>query len=444
VSNLILDNLFGILVSGLLIVVASAFALYYVRSRRAMRDIQAESTAKNKEFEKQAEALEEQTRNARSASQAKSDFLSRMSHEIRTPLNAIIGMTQVAKNSKDMAQVKEYLSNVEANSRHLLRIVSDILDFSKVESGKMKLEEKLFSLRETVEFVVNMFRDRAIEKNLVLVADTNDIQHDGLITDSLRLSQVLINLMSNAIKFTDKGEICLSVEELYYNNSEGVYRFSVRDTGIGIDPLQAAKLFTSFTQAGADTSRLFGGTGLGLAISKDLVSMLGGEIELETKPNLGSTFSFTIRVKAQKGAQQMNLAEAQSNTNFDMSGKNVLAVDDISINCEIVKVMLENVGANVLAAENGKEALDIFVESPVNFFDLILMDIQMPIMNGYEATEQIRNLERPDAKSVVIAAISANALPDDVLRANQVGMNGYLAKPIDAERLYKKIGEWLG
>ncbi len=442
-DNLATNSLIGIIIIAALTCVIGLLAIYLVRIRKTMLKIKSESDIQNKEFEKQTKELEEQTKNARSASQTKSDFLSRMSHEIRTPLNAIIGMTQVAQNTGDVDQLKVYLTNIESNSKHLLGIVGNILDFSKLESGKMKLEEKLFSLRETVAFVVNMFRDRASEKGIKLTANTENIQHDGLITDSLRLSQVLINLMSNAIKFTDEGEIHLNVEELYFNNGEAVYQFSVSDTGIGIDPKQTGKLFTSFSQASADTTRLFGGTGLGLAISKDLVAMLGGEIELETELGRGSVFTFTIHVKAKETAEGSTVKQTSHTRGLNLSGKHVLVVDDIEINCEIVSALLQETGAIIETAENGQQALDLFKSSQIGYFDLILMDIQMPVMNGYEATEEIRSLDRPDAKTVVIAAISANALPDDIQRASQVGMDGYLAKPIDSVYMYKKIGEWL-
>lgn len=427
------------LLAGTLIV----FAVYVVRTRQTIEKLKKRSQRKARDFERQARALEEQTLNARSATEAKSDFLSRMSHEIRTPLNAIIGMTQVAQSSDSIVQIKDHLSNVELNSKHLLRIVSNILDFSKLESGKMRLEESLFSLRGCVEFVANMFRERAEAKNLNLVIDIKGIEHDGLITDSLRLSQVLINLLSNAVKFTDNGVIKVSVEELYYSGNEGVYQFSVSDTGIGIDHTQASRLFTSFTQASADTSRLFGGTGLGLAISKDLVTLLGGDIELETRLGAGSIFTFTIRVRAQISAESAAPPQPALPKQLNLHGKHIMVVDDIDINCEIVVALLEGTGADIKSAGDGKQAFDLFAGSPIGHYDLILMDVLMPVLNGYDATRAIRGLERPDAKSVIIAAVSANALPEDIAHGEQAGMNGYLSKPIDADSLYTKIGEWL-
>ncbi len=428
-------NTFGVVMCCLLLAAVALLVFQTIRSKSALS--KAEKAARVRTAE-----LEEQTAMARSAAHAKGEFLSRMSHEIRTPLNAIIGMSHIARNTQDMEQIQDSLAKVEASSKHLLGIVSNILDFSKLDSSKMELEEELFSLRDDIEFVAAMFQDRLKEKNVKLVTNIKDIRHDGLITDSLRLNQVLINLLSNAVKFTDEGEIRLMVEELFYGSGEGVYRFSVSDTGIGIAPEQAPKLFTSFTQASSDTSRLFGGTGLGLAISQSLVALMGGEIELETELGQGSHFSFTIRVKAQEFAQKEKSKRLLAE-DLDLRGKRILAVDDIEINREIIIELLRDTGAIIEVAENGKQALDMFTASPINHFNLILMDLQMPIMDGYTAAKQIRMLNRPDAAYIVIAAVSANAMQEDVELATHVGMNGYLVKPINAEDMYKKIGEWL-
>lgn len=434
-NELLSNSLFGNLLVITLLIVSVFLMVLVVTYRRALRN--AEMAA-----QKRAAEFKEQTAIARSAAQAKGDFLSRMSHEIRTPLHAIIGLAHIAQHAQDKDQILVSLAKVEANSRHLLEMVNDILDFSKLESGKMELEKELFSLKENITFVASMFCDRVEEKHVKFSVNIKNVQHDGVITDSLRLNQVLINLLSNALKFTDKGEIALTAEELFHQEGESVYRFSVRDTGIGIDPLQAKKLFTSFTQASTDTSRLFGGTGLGLAISQNLVALLGGEIELETQPGEGSYFSFTIRVKAQEQASPSSKTPLSAK-DVKLSGKHILVVDDIAINREIILALLEETEAELSTAEDGKQALDQFSASPIGYYDLIFMDLQMPIMDGYAATKHIRALDRPDATQVIIAAVSANALKEDVEQATQAGMNGYLTKPLDTKVLYSKVGEWL-
>ena len=382
-----------------------------------------------------------------SASRAKSDFLSRMSHEIRTPMNAIIGLSQIAKGSPDINKIKSCLIKIESSSEHLLGIINDILDFSKIEAGKLVLEEALFSLREDVEFIITMMTERARERNIAIQYMPSQIVHDGIWTDSLRLNQVLINLMSNAVKFSHEGgRIDLLVDEVSHENGTSVYRFTVRDYGIGIDARKAAKLFQPFEQTDASVTRQYGGTGLGLAISKNIVEMLGGEISLSSVEGEGSTFSFTIRTRAQNEADEKRVeaSDTSGEVAVDFTGKRVLIVDDIEINREIILELLRDTGLSMDVAENGEKAVYAFENAPVDYYDMILMDMQMPVMDGCSATEAIRAMDRPDAKSVNIIAMTANVMREDVENALNAGMDGHLGKPIDIQKMMEVMAAVFG
>jgi signal transduction histidine kinase/CheY-like chemotaxis protein len=376
------------------------------------------------------------------ASRAKGDFLSRMSHEIRTPMNAIVGMAQIAKNSPDITKINDCLSKIQDNSNHLLGIINDILDFSKLEAGKLSLDEEMFSLTESIDFVVSMFELKAKEKNIDLMLNIAHLEHDELYTDALRLNQTLINLLSNAVKFTNSGgKIDLTVNEESHDGGFGVYRFTIRDTGIGIEPKQAAKLFSPFEQANAGVSTRFGGTGLGLAICKNLVEMMGGGITFYSEPGKGSTFSFTINVRFVSDAAKSHPEKDTevSDVPRDFSGRRVLIVDDIEINREILLEVLRETGIATDCAEDGLEALNKFRVSTDGYYDIILMDIQMPVLDGCAATREIRACSRNDAESIKIIAMTANVLAEDVNRALDSGMDGHLAKPVDFTVLINTI-----
>ncbi len=425
--------IFSCLIGLVLIVLCVSLARY----RHAVLLLRKEMDAKAVDYEQQVEK-------AKAAAQAKGDFLSRMSHEIRTPLNAILGMAQIAKNTSEKSKVKDCMDKLEDSSKHLLGVINDILDFSKIESGNFALDAKLFSLIRDIDFVVSMLKTKIADKNLNFSADVGGIQHDGVVGDMLRLNQVLINLLSNAIKFTDSGgTIELIVEELLHVGGESVYRFTVRDTGVGIDQEQAKKLFTPFMQANAGVARVYGGTGLGLAISQNIVRMMGGDIELETQPGIGSAFMFTIRTPAQESFTEFEERNVALAPPAKLHGKRILIVDDIEINREVVEALLDGSGAIMDVAVNGKEALDAFLTAGPYWYDLILMDMQMPVMDGCAATMEIRDSGKRDAQDIKIVAMTANVLPEDVQRARKAGMNGYLAKPIDLAELYAGMEEWL-
>ncbi|MDR0852930.1 MAG: response regulator [Clostridiales Family XIII bacterium] len=375
-------------------------------------------------------------------STAKSDFLASMSHEIRTPMSAIIGMVQIAQGTSDEARKLDCMKKIEDNSKHLLGVINDILDFSKIDAGRLELDEHLFSLKERLAFIESMFQSKVEEKGLNFELYAGNIKNDGIITDSLRLNQVLINLLSNAVKFTDAGgTVTLSVEELANMNGESIYSFSVSDTGIGIDPEQARKLFTPFMQAEVSTAKHYGGTGLGLVISKNIVEQMGGDIELDSRLGEGSIFSFTIRVPSQPEYIQGD--DSDECAAPDLTGRRVLIVDDIDINREIAVEILRESGIEMETASNGSIAYDMFTSSPVGYYDMILMDMQMPVMGGCEATEEIRATGREDAKSVKIIAVTANVMRDDIEKAHASGMDGHIGKPIDFGEAYKIMSKML-
>lgn len=389
---------------------------------------------------------------AEAASKAKSDFLSRMSHEIRTPLNAVMGMTQIALKTDDVEKTRACLKQIDSSSTHLLGVINDILDFSKLEADKLYLEPVEFSLIDDISFVVSMMQSRAKERRISIRLELGEIRNGSLFADSLRLNQALINLLSNAIKFSPSdGEVRLIVKELADAGGQGagtedetsVYYFEVIDEGIGISEEQAAKLFQPFEQADGSIARSYGGTGLGLVISKNIVEMMGGMITLKSKRGEGSRFSFTIRCPAsnKKLAKEAETDEVEAMPDF--SGKRCLIVDDIDINRDILGEILEGTGIAIEMASNGTEALSCFEKSHENYYDIILMDIQMPVMDGCTATEKIRSMRREDAKTLPIIAMTADVIQEDVSKMREAGMNEHLGKPIDMGKLFKTLREFL-
>jgi signal transduction histidine kinase len=377
------------------------------------------------------------------ASEPGRDFLSRMSHEIRTPVAAIVGMAAIAEKTEDMAKIRSCLAKIKDGSAHLIGIINDILDFSKLEAGKLMLNEEPFILSEDLEFIDSMFKERAAEKNLNLKVTVSNVEHDCLITDKLRLNQVLINLLSNAVKFTPSGgSIEVKAEEEFYQDGVGVYRFAVSDTGIGIEPQQAKKLFTPFTQANEKISSAYGGTGLGLVISKNIVQLMSGDIEIDTAPGKGTTFYFTIKVKAEFGDAVQKIQESDSMPDF--SGKRMLIVDDIEINREICLELFRETGADMETASNGQEAFEKYFNNPEYYYDMILMDMRMPVLDGCESTKMIRGCKKKDARSVFIVAMTANVLEEEIKQAQNAGMNAHIAKPLNITDAFKVIKNLFG
>ncbi len=379
---------------------------------------------------------------ALTSTRAKSTFLANMSHEIRTPMNAIIGMATIARQSTETAKIHDCLEKIDSASRHLLGIINDVLDMSKIEASKFELLEADFRLRGMIRNIYDINSVRASEKKLRLEADIDDNLPSVVVGDELRLAQVLNNLLSNAVKFTpENGEIRLGVTEIERSGDASLIEFSVKDNGIGIPKDKQGILFNAFEQMGAGITRQYGGTGLGLAISKSIVEQMGGGIDVQSETGRGSRFSFRILLRHGAGAdEQASLSELPAG--FDFSGKRILLVEDIDINQIIIASFLEDTHAIIDFADNGLEACEMFAAAP-NAYDLIYMDMHMPVMDGLSATRAIRAMDLEAARRVPIIAMTANAFTEDIEACRQAGMNDHIAKPVDLGILMEKTARYL-
>ena len=379
------------------------------------------------------------------ANAAKTEFMSQMSHDIRTPMNAIIGMTSIASNHiDDKERLKDCLTKIDTSSKHLLTLINEVLDMSKIESGKMDFNDDNFELSELVYNLMVMTRPQLKEKNQHLSVNINDVQHEKVVGDTVRLQQVFMNILSNAIKYTPEGgNIKLSVSEhATAKNDVGCYVWIFEDNGIGMSKEFLAKIFEPFTRAEDSRTSKIQGTGLGMSIANSIVQMMGGTIEVESELNEGSKFTVTIYLKFQDEQVQEEKILAKSGT-IDFSKKRALVVEDNEINAEIAGEILAETGMQVEYASNGKEAVQKFRENPKAYFDIIFMDVQMPVMNGYEATRTIRNLPGDYAKKVPIFAMTANAFNEDVQNSYNAGMNEHISKPLDISQLMDCLKKWL-
>ena len=389
------------------------------------------------------EALRKAKEEAEAAAQEKSDFLARMSHEIRTPMNGVLGLTHLALGHSPPPEQQQYLKKIQASARILLRIINDILDFSKIESGHVILEHNPFLLATMLNTVMDLLREQAEEKGLSFCLETDDGIPAMLLGDELRLSQVLLNLCGNAVKFTHHGRVSLKSELLSENGERVVLRFTVSDTGVGMSKDQMDGLFQPFAQADTSTTRRYGGTGLGLVISKLLVERMQGTIEVESEPDNGSVFSVTLPLE--KGGSEHTVADRPQVTVTEedvelLRGKRVLLAEDNDINQEIGVALLEHLGMGVIVASNGAEAVNILEKEDV---DIILMDIQMPVLDGLSTARLVREKGRPDVRQVPIIAMTAHAMWEDREKSLAAGMNDHITKPIDVNELTEKLLRYL-
>ncbi|MDP3638905.1 MAG: response regulator, partial [Azonexus sp.] len=380
---------------------------------------------------------------AEAANRAKSTFLANMSHELRTPMNAIMGMTSMALRRAEDPTIRDQLGKIDKATQHLLAVINDVLDISKIEAERLTLEQSNFMLGEILEDLTSMIGHKATEKGLQLRIElAPTLTHLALRGDPLRLGQILLNLTGNALKFTEAGSITLRVRPIEESPLEVLLRFEVEDTGIGISAEDQKRLFTAFEQADGSMTRKYGGTGLGLAISKRLAILMGGDVGADSEPGVGSIFWLAVRFG--KSAEVVppahiftgDSAETQLKTQF--AGARILLAEDEPINQEVSRGLLEDVNLQVDLAENGAEALAL---AQKNTYDLILMDMQMPKLNGIDATRAIRKL--PGYAETPILAMTANAFVEDRRRCIEAGMNDHIGKPVDPKKLFEVLLKWL-
>jgi signal transduction histidine kinase/CheY-like chemotaxis protein len=408
---------------------------------------QGESRKLAQAFRSMLATLQERIETASLANRAKSEFLANMSHEIRTPINAITGMTAIARSSREIGRKDYCLEKIEEASTHLLGVINDILDMSKIEAHKFELSSVNFDFEKMAQKVATVMSFKASEKQQNFSLRVDKAIPRFLYGDDQRLAQVIANLLSNAIKFTPEGgsielDAHAAQEE---ENGFFIIQIDVKDSGIGMTPEQQSRLFSSFAQADGSTSRKYGGTGLGLAISKNIIEMMEGRIWLESQLDKGTTFSFTVRLERgldeeEKGEKDEGKIEFSQIESFE--GCRILLAEDVEINREIVLSLLEPTSVMIDCAANGAEAVELFSASPGKY-DMIFMDVQMPEMDCYEATQCIRTLDVPNAKSVPIVAMTANVFREDIEKCRAAGMDDHVGKPIDLDEVLSKMHKYL-
>ncbi len=406
---------------------------------------------------KRERELEEEREREKRANIAKTAFLSNMSHDIRTPMNAIIGYTTLAqKENVSIEQMRDFLSKIDSSSKHLLALINDVLEMSRIESGKMDLEEEECDIRRVMEELRDMFATQMSTKGIIYTVEYGGIRNPIVLCDKHRLNRVLLNLVNNAFKFTSEGGfVSVSISEVKTDKEKGFAEFELRvkDNGIGMSKEFAAKVFEEFEREQTSTVSKIQGTGLGMAITKSILDLMGGEIRVNTEKGVGTEFVINIPFKLQEkldantteenAISVENLSEdanvAESSTTTDFSKMTLLLVDDMDVNREIAVMLLSEIGFSVETAENGKIAVEKIEQNEANHFAAVLMDIQMPVMDGYEATRKIRALSDKKKSTIPIIAMTANAFSEDVKKSQEAGMNAHVAKPIDVDKFMQTL-----
>ncbi|MDO5135904.1 MAG: ATP-binding protein [Eubacteriales bacterium] len=394
---------------------------------------------------KQEKLLHRALEEARKANNAKTEFLSHMSHDIRTPINGILGALLISeKHPDDLERQKDCREKIRVSAEHLLSLINDVLDLTRLESGGAPLTMERFSIRDIMESCGTIIKPQAAEKNLTFEMEIGKVEHDSLVGSPLHLRQILLNILGNAVKYNfPGGSIAITLEETAFSKGRGDYRFVISDTGVGMTEEFQKHIFEPFTQEMSSARTYYQGTGLGMAITKKLVDQMDGSISVRSVQGKGSEFTVTIpfAVDAEMEVQEAILEEEKDQPS-DISGMHVLLVEDNELNSEIAQCILEDAGATVVTAFDGRQAVETFAASKVGEFDCILMDIMMPVMDGLDAARLIRLQDREDAAAVPIIALSANAFAEDAQKAKEAGMNGHVAKPLDVRILFKAMNEF--
>ncbi len=437
----------------LTIVYAASFAVItmllciFFQYLKLFRDQVSELKRMNAEMDSARKAAEQARKEAEQANSAKQEFLSSMSHDIRTPMNAIIGMTSLAlDNTDNPEQVQDYLEKIALSSKHLLGLINDVLDISKIESGKLMLNVEPISLKEAMDSIVNIMQPQVAAKNQQFKAVSREILSENVYCDGVRLNQVLINLLGNAVKFTpEKGSVQMTVyqEELPGNASQVRTHFLVSDTGIGMSKEYQKVIFESFSREDNTRVRKTEGSGLGMAITKCIVDAMGGTISVRSEQGRGSEFHVVLDLERAAAPAAPESAEGAGRAGgVDLKGRRVLLAEDNELNWEVARELLSVLKLELDWAENGELCVEKFRSSPAGYYDAILMDVRMPVMDGYEATGAIRGLDRADADLPIIA-MTADAFSEDIQRCLACGMNDHLAKPIDIQAVTCKLKKYL-
>jgi signal transduction histidine kinase/ActR/RegA family two-component response regulator len=382
-------------------------------------------------------AMNDALEQAKKANQAKSEFLSSMSHDIRTPLNAVMGMTGIAlKHTGEEERVKDCLEKIEESSNHLLRLINDVLDMSRIESGKIVIAKEPFDLRTCLANCASIIEGQLATREVKLIREFEEFEYPMVLGDELHLSQIFINILGNSVKFTpDGGKIYFRARQIE-KEGKTVFYFELEDTGIGMKPEFLPQLFEKFTQESSGSRTNYKGTGLGMAITKQFVDLMNGTINVESTLNVGTKFMIEIPMEIDTERKTELVIGEES---FDLDGMKILLVEDNELNMEIAEELLEEQGVFVTTATNGQFGLNVFEQSKIGTFDAILMDIMMPVMDGLTATKKIRQLNRADAKTIPIIAMTANAYAEDIQKTKDAGMNTHLSKPINVDMLYATL-----